>query len=149
MALVTMWSCPPPLYVLYLMLRVSLSSRFLPRTRNRRRASLGVNGPGTGGPRDKRLCRILIPLSGSARGPLFGKMREGCGHRYVTMGAFEPPRRFALSHVTTAFLLGCQLQRGVLARGRTMEKSSDERVSVIAGNFFTRISRKSKAVGLV
>lgn len=48
---------------------------------------------------------------GEARGPLLGLMREGCGHRYVTMGASSLPRRFGLSHVTAAFLLRSQLQR--------------------------------------
>lgn len=71
-----------------------------------------------------------------ARGPLSGLMREGCGHRYVTMGASSLPRRFGLSHVTTAFLLGSQLQRaGSLVRGRRLEKSFDGRESVIAGEF--------------
>lgn len=66
-----------------------------------------------GGLNGEEMCRVPIPLPGTARGPLLG-LKEGCGHRYVTMGASG----YVLESCHDSFPAASQLQRG---GGHTMK----------------------------
>lgn len=79
-------------------------------------------------------------------GPSSGLMREGCGHRYVTI-AFDAIRTESCHDSFPAGLSASE--GGFWSAGARLEKSSDGRESVIAGNFSKADRQGNKAVGLV